>query len=422
MNTIDALSILENSVSSEERRIALEYLVDSKVYNDRIIDFFAQGLSSSDPGIKDVSARGLSEAPSSFRANVAQIVAPMILNESIELRNLAADILVQLGDYAGESLYPYLNHPSNDVKKFSSDILGLVGNEHTLDMIYELLNDHDLNVKNSAIESIGNICSRIRDAGLDPKIPVTRLITLYDEYEETRPLIIETIGKIGGAEAEKFLINRISTEEDLFIQTILIDSISFAVNNPDVAASLQSLIPISPEPLKKVILKAVCAISFRTGNEVNLPNDMRIVAYSALNDDDPEIRTAGLLALSRSYQEADIPYLITEIYSAKQEIIQYILDNLLNYSDVDIVKSFFEQFNIKWKSVGDFSKALEVLGNLNLVWENAEHSSKLAAMSALANDASQFETGFENELIETLAEIDLSVLQEVISIKSNKDS
>ena len=218
MNIDNVLHLLIHHPDPKIRKNAAEELSNSGELSRYVLEGYAQGLCDSDSGVKDICARALANAPEEKLSEVAIVMSPLIAHNDIEIRNLASDILLNIGIPAVEPLLSFLEDSSFEVRQFAVDILGKIAHPSALPYIYDLLGDPEIVVKTSAIEAIGNM--RELDS-------FYTLAALYDEAnEDTKPVIIEAIGKIGGAEAQDFLINLLKVEEDIFIQTTCIDALA----------------------------------------------------------------------------------------------------------------------------------------------------------------------------------------------------
>ena len=106
MTINEALNIIQENSSSEGRRNAFEFIIDSKIYNEDIIHLLASGLVDEYRGVRDICSRGLSQIPSEYAHYVAFMVVPLIAHNDIEIRNLAGDLLLNLKDKSVDALLP----------------------------------------------------------------------------------------------------------------------------------------------------------------------------------------------------------------------------------------------------------------------------------------------------------------------------
>ncbi|MBM2817010.1 MAG: hypothetical protein HW421_3772 [Ignavibacteria bacterium] len=344
-NDIDALRQMAESV------------LTNKVYDTFALMALVKGLYVEDNGIKDVCSRALSYPPVEFASEAARLTSECIREEDIEIRNLAADILINIGNPACEHLIQYLSDEDNDVRKFACDVLGLVGDESAVDAILALFDDSDENVIFAAYEAVGNIKS--------PKA-LEKLLAQYGKYDDLKPVIIEAAGKIGGTEAQGFLINTMKTEADMLLQTTCIDALSMSGSDLNICDYLLLELPWTPTELQPMLLKTIYAIAYRQNLKIEFPSPLRDVARNALMDDDEDIRMSGLLALGDEYFEDDVPCLIKITLQNNPDVIQQILFNLISNSDESILRFFVEkiyQENFTNETIGEFFQYLPDIMN-----------------------------------------------------------
>lgn len=93
----------------------------------------------------------------------AEQVAGLLASEDVVLRNLAPEILKSLGQDAIPVLKRCCTSSSPDIRKFSADILGKIGEITTINatpLLVGLLDDPDANVAGAAAEALGRLGDR----------------------------------------------------------------------------------------------------------------------------------------------------------------------------------------------------------------------------------------------------------------------
>lgn len=394
MDIEDLCRVINESSDSEERIQAVENVVESDDYSHDVIKTLISCLKSDDAGIKDICFRYLAAAPEEFRSLIAEYAVLLTLQDEIELRNLAGDLLMKLGEFSVEPMLEYLYYDDFDVRKFICDILGVIGNEGILDRIYVLLDDEDINVVSSALEAMGNIRS------------ATALPVLFDQYgksEDLKPVIIEAVGKIGGIDAQSFLLEKMNNENDIFLQTACIDALALGGDDLSICDYLLKELPNAKEEIKVVLLKTIYAIAFRQEQIIELPQELRYVARMALYDDDSDIRAAGLIALGSVYEEGDYPALINEIITDNPETQQMILFNLLSNSDESSIASFF---NYYYSVVQPNGTGIDFLSLITLFWEEIPPENAHSAINAILSLVLSVQKGDAAQIVEIFTKID----------------
>ncbi|MPM64120.1 hypothetical protein SDC9_111006 [bioreactor metagenome] len=289
----------------------------------------------------------------------------------IELRNLAGEILTKLGAPSVSILLPYLKSNDFDVRKFACDILGLIADEGIVSYVTPLLSDHDKNVQLSAVETLGNLRA---ESALDA------LIMVYENFDEIKPAVIESIGKIGGDNSESYLLEQLDNESDIFLQTTIIDALSFNAKSIDISYKLLAKMPRSNIEMQKIMLMTAFAISFRLEEKLLMPDDLRYVSHQGLLEEDENIMVASLISLGNVYRIEDIKPLIGVISKEQSDINQQIMYNLTVNSSVNEITYFFESFFIL-EDITDTQ--IDIIDYLPLFWNEIPIENKEAIIDAL---------------------------------------
>lgn len=313
-------------------------------------------------GLRDYVYRVILNISDDLKPLAAELLTPFLLEKNKEVRNLAADLLMKLGEFSNAPLLQLLSVDDVDVKKFASDIIGYTGTDLEIPALVMLLSDDDLNVFNSAIESIGSIFDRNKD-----KIGITAkttdiLIGIYDVNNfDTKPTIIEALSKIGGPKALDFLVRILNEDDDLFTRTTVIDGLAICGDSPDLCDMLLGDIYNYLPELQPIVLKALVAIAFRTGYELNFDDNFRRISYMALADSDPDTRTAGLLSLGAKYKLEDLGVVCKEYFVSSEELRYYIINNIIT-NNIDLFDEFLKIFMSQSDSNDSYHSILEMLG------------------------------------------------------------
>ncbi len=372
---------IQSATDARERRIAAEELAAFDNETPESIDAFVQGLEDPDKGVRDACAQGLTERPDTLAAhkagNAHSGVAALIAHKDIEIRNLAGDILLKLGYPSAVALYTWLTDSNVDSLKFAIDIIGLVGNQDSIPQIIDHLHNKDGNVRAAVIEALGNLKAQGK---------VDELIRVFHQDEEMRPHILESVGKIGGSDSQAFLLHTI-TQDDEFLQVASIDALAESADTIEIAEKLVNLLQGASKPIQGILLKTIFSIAFRLETEIQLPDELRSSAYAALEDDDPDVRVAGLLALGSSYLAEDVPSLIVEVRRREEGTREQILSVLLLNSPETTLQSFSQQLVDAF--AGDGIYFVELLADLHRFLGDAPTENVAALAETLVSNASR---------------------------------
>jgi len=375
MSAKEIEKILENSTNSNQLRLTIEDLIETKDYSQMMISSLVKILQHNDIGLQDIASRALIQTPPEFADECAKLTAQLIASSNIQIRNLAGDILIKLKSYSVPHLITFLDDVDFDVRKFACDIIGLIATTDVIKSIIPLLNDKDDNVVSSAVEAIGNIVSNNSEKKFFVDLELIKgLDKTYHSKEDLKPMIIETFGKIGGNSAQEFLFDKMLKEEDPFLQIACIDALAFKTENIEIAYRLLSLLSHHNLELQLIILKTIYAIAFRLEKSIVLPDELRYIAHNALNDEDEDIRAAGLIALGDIFYSQDVSFLIKEFKNNNVETQQHILYILLSNSQFDVIQEFFNNCCADLTSPISTTSESDILGMIEYVWRYVDPS------------------------------------------------
>lgn len=404
-----AVDFMVNAEDAMMRRLAAESLYGEHELNSDTIELLVKGLTDDDDGVKDTCNTGLLRASNAFKPEIAHFVAPLITSRKIEIRNLASDLLIQLGEYSIDSLLPYLHHEDYQIKIFASDILGLIPSQQSVPFILELLDDPQENVKISAITTLGN---------LKASSAFENISQMFNNNEDLQLFIIEAIGKIGNEESQHFLINILRNESDLILLTAAIDALATSGEDTAICEYLLLELPDTAVEAQTILLKTIYAIAGRNNFEITLPGELRYIAQNALMEEDEDIRGAGLMALSNGFIVEDIPYLLNEIFQNNSEIQQYILMILLTRCNGITIDEFFKEL---FKS-GMIQETVNFITQLTQIWDNIEDIElKQVVVGLILELIIKAEFMFANEIIEILLSLDSQTFTECLKILKTVD-
>lgn len=135
------------------RRDAAEALSECSDESEvaRAVEALVEGLRDSNPGVQEAALSAL------VRIGGARVVRALIplLRQDVATRNLAVEILEQIGSAALELLLPLLTHPDPNLRKFIIDTLNKLGDRRAIPALRERLCDEEPNVRGAAAEALG---------------------------------------------------------------------------------------------------------------------------------------------------------------------------------------------------------------------------------------------------------------------------
>ena len=293
---------------SDTRRMAAEDL--SETDNLATISALTAALQDDNKGVRDAASRSL---VSIGGISVARGIAHYIAHEDIVTRNLAAKLLMKLGDATIPALLPFLRDPNHDVRKFAVDIFGEIRSEEPIYYLLPLLKDADANVLLSTVEALGNIGS---PEALDP------LCKVYETYPFARASTVEALGKIAESGSSDFVLGKLrecigDSECDAVLLYALLEALG-AVGTREALHVLFLHLDEVRGKLRSVVLHAIVQIAERCHEEVRFPESSRLLLLDALRDDTEAIRLSGAKALAQFKDEESTCAMLDALGSSEE--------------------------------------------------------------------------------------------------------
>lgn len=169
------------------------------------VDLLAGMLTDADNTVVHQAARSLAEIGS---GDAIESMIVLLDSENARLRNLAIEILSRIGEPALPRVTELLGDLDPDVRKFAIDILKSMTIPDTRDALIRSLYDNNVNVAADAAEILGDL--RIKSA-------VPFLIECMQREPWLRCAAMRSLGKIGGKDAVKALLNVSQNEESIIV-------------------------------------------------------------------------------------------------------------------------------------------------------------------------------------------------------------
>jgi len=263
-----------------QRREAAEELAYAAPGDERTIRGLVRAMEDENMGVRDAASSSLQTIGGPM---AAACLIPLIGSEDIVIRNLAMDILVNMGECAVDPAIQALRDEDGDVRKFGADILGMVGDPRGAESLCKALWDTDENVAYSAAEALGKIGDT---KGVGP------LLEAFRKLEHVRTPAAEALGKIGGEEAVGALSEALYEED-----TLLVFAAAEALGNLSDPRAFDALIRFALKTedryLRNVALRASSKVSQRTRQSLraSIPEE-KWEAYveDGLADDEEAVR------------------------------------------------------------------------------------------------------------------------------------
>ena len=222
--------------------------------------------------------------------NVIENLLPILQSEEVAVRNVAMDILREIGVDSIESMRPYLKGEDADIRIFITDILGHCASHKSADLLAEaLLRDPEVNVRYQAAVSLGDL------AYPESVAPLSR--AMHDE-EWVQFAVVEALAKIKDTSATTALVQLLPQCSPL-VASAIVDALGDLGDIKILPMLLNALENVS-DALRNKIVKTVVRILNGTSLAL-LPakykNNFNIYLLSALTDDDTDVQNAALTGI-----------------------------------------------------------------------------------------------------------------------------
>ncbi|PTN38794.1 HEAT repeat domain-containing protein [Desulfonatronum sp. SC1] len=258
---------------------------------------------------------------------VVRGLCPLLRAEDAQVRNLAMDILREVGNQDINLLVALLEDDDVDIRIFTSDILGSTRNILAVPHLCQaLLKDPEVNVRYQAAVSLGSL--GFAEA-------VQSLNQALSDEEWVQFSVIEALLKIRDESSINALIQAIPQSTDL-VASMIVDALGEMGNLKSIPLLLKRL-DESPRALRNKIVKAV--VQIMGGRTLNLLPTLEQANFkdyllSALEDEDEEIQDASISGLAfLRVSEAVVPIIkmaakLNPDFEAHQDRLETIADAL----------------------------------------------------------------------------------------------
>ncbi|RJQ45437.1 MAG: hypothetical protein C4538_08390 [Nitrospiraceae bacterium] len=230
------------------RRCAAEALSEG---DERAVFPLLKALHDSNLGVQDAAIKSLMRMKNE---TTAYMVIPL-LREDVFLRNTALIILREMGTIAIPLIRALLNDKDDDVRKFAIDLIYDINYCDYPDKLLEILmNDPNANVRASAAKTLGKlnlkeavpylikalndeewVCFSALEAltVLKDNSAIAPILALSASPSEAiRLAMLETLGKIGSQDIQKFLAEHVSKSSGLEKRAAIISLVQLGMIPP----------------------------------------------------------------------------------------------------------------------------------------------------------------------------------------------
>lgn len=281
----DILRRLKSDDSSEVRQAAFEA---GELKLQSAVGLLVDHFANSSVGVQEAAEHALRQIRGE---NTVRAVAPLLRSENTVVRNIAMDVLREIGADDLSTLTSLLRDDDPDIRIFIADILGSTSSSLSLaPLCHALLHDPEVNVRYQAAVSLGELRK--------PEAAESLRQALKDE-EWVQYAVMEALAKIKDGSCVDILIQALDTCSPLVASTVL-DALG-DINNVKTAPMLLAYLDKTSGPLRTKALKAI--IKILGPNSLTLLGAKqldRLQAYmlAALDDEDEETVSVVLTGLA----------------------------------------------------------------------------------------------------------------------------
>lgn len=244
---MDEQSILDLLKSSESEDIREGSYLAGKHRAQGAVPFLVTHIQSPDIGVQEAADRALRKIGG---PSVVAAVIPLLRSEDAPVRNIAMDLLREVGAEDIEPLFQLLHDADPDMRIFASDILGSSNSVLAVPPLCgALLRDPEVNVRYQAAVSLGNLA-------FPEAIP--SLNKALEDEEWVQFSVVEALIKLRAESSIAALAKALDASSDL-VASIIIDALGEMGNIKAVPLLLRRLDATSG-PLRNKIVTSIIKI------------------------------------------------------------------------------------------------------------------------------------------------------------------
>ncbi|HJA79183.1 HEAT repeat domain-containing protein [uncultured Desulfovibrio sp.] len=287
-SSINVHQILENLQSEDSDAIRSGAFAAGDAGLEEAIPFLCKHLTSENLGIQEAAEYALRKIRG---PRTVDAVLPLLCTDDAPIRNVAMDILREIGVDNMRTLRDWLHNEDPDVRIFVSDILGYTKDHLSVPLLGEvLLHDPEVNVRYQAAISLGN---------LGYPEAVDYLAKAMEDEEWVQFAVVEALSRINDESTIRALVQVLPQVSPLVCSAI-IDAIGSVGDIKTIPLLFKSLENVSVA-LRHKTVKAIVQILGGQSLSLLTPKlqeRLRIYLLDALTDNDEDILMAALQGLS----------------------------------------------------------------------------------------------------------------------------
>ncbi|MFA3783826.1 HEAT repeat domain-containing protein [Melioribacteraceae bacterium 4301-Me] len=313
---LDTKKIIDglNSSDSTIRKETLEKIEVIDI-DEKISDKLCELLNDSDKGVRDA----VSQLFVRIKSNLLILkLTKLISSEDIVIRNLAGEILYQVGSAAVFPLLQRLEYANENDQKFIIDLLGLISDPSAEKYIVKILKSStNSNVILSCIEALGNI-------GMQSSADF--VIQWYGKDEIYNATVLEALGKIGGEQVLDFMLNTFD-KADYLSRYSIIESLKSIGNEKSFFFLLNKLGEFD-NALLFAAIDTINTLRLRYNFDIPYDEKTRNLILTAIDSAELNYKKAAL-ELAIQFDDKKLNDYMFKLYGTDSELDQIIYHKLI---------------------------------------------------------------------------------------------
>lgn len=283
--------------------------------SDQVQGYALARLEDPNRGVREAAAEIVERLP--LNTSGPKLVS-LLGSPHIEIRNLAAKILMKIGGGVVGDLLAGLKTDDQDVRKFIVDILGVIGSKNAVQELIQLLfSDPDDNVVVSTVEALGKIAA---PEALEP------LIRFFNERSDMQIETIEAVGFIAQPAGQIFLQKLLGETDDPLMLLALVDALGNS-GDPGSIPALAGIFGRVGAELDKRVVQALFSVGSKAGVNVmvNCSEMYMHAVLSELNSENQELCTLIGEQIERYPQTPCITHLLSHSKDLPVQLLEKII-------------------------------------------------------------------------------------------------
>ncbi len=340
----DAQQILHDLQSEDNEIVRQAAFSAGDLRLAEALDLLCRGVAGSDIGVQEAAEYALRKirGPETIKRMI-----PFLRHDDAPLRNIAMDVLREIGVDDLSVLQPLLHDTDSDVRIFVTDILGSTADRKVVPLLCDsLLKDPEVNVRYQAAVSLGNLA-------FPEAVDCLKQAMLDEEWVQFS--VVEALTKIRADSTVTALTQSLASCSSL-VASIIIDALGEMGNIKAVPLLFKSLEKVSTTLRHKTVKSIVKILGGRSLSLLSPKDQERFRAYlmDALNDEDESILISALSGLAVMGDEEATKAVFALSAKLNPELQQDLIQAAVNA----VASIGFNE---------NFVKALHAEGNDNLV-------------------------------------------------------